>query len=492
MKKTLISIIFLQLFFVKFSFSQRENTYQAEASTVLGTETTPFWMRANKYGLVPTKGNNLILSAGTYSDYQKTTKKINWGYGLNLGAFVGTENKFIIQEAYFKAKWKAFEFYVGRRKEIQGLVDTTLTSGSYIWSGNALPMPKVQIAIPEYTSLGGEGLVSIKGNYAHGWFESGRSDASGIFLHQKSGYFRIGKPSYKVKFYGGFNHQAQWGGSSKVLSIRKFESTFKDYLGVVSGKSNVGNDTTGLDPNNAGNRTGNHLGTLDLGFEINLKNSKLFIYRQSIFEDGSLFYLNNITDGLNGLSVSFKKNFNSNFKINKITIEYLNTFSQGGPEGSEALLASHRGQDNYFNNSQYLDGWSYKTTSIGSPFIMTNKEIGKEYNSLDQLFKNSFIQAYYIGIEGIGPKEIHFINKLSISKNWGSPGYRSSIKNQTSWSFLASKEFENRAIGLFQAYTEIGLDVGNLLSENFAIRIGIKKSWDNFPFNNHPSHKHNW
>ncbi|KAF4530856.1 hypothetical protein B566_EDAN018889, partial [Ephemera danica] len=59
-----------------------------------------------------------------------------------------------IQEAYAKAKWKAFELYAGRRKEIQGLVDTTLTSGSYIWSGNTLPMPKIDLSIQNYTSLG--------------------------------------------------------------------------------------------------------------------------------------------------------------------------------------------------------------------------------------------------------------------------------------------------------------------------------------------------
>jgi hypothetical protein len=355
---------FLLISFVSFStFAQRESSYHAEASTIVGTEQTPFWMRANKYGMVSTKGNTAVFSIGTKSDYQETKSKINWGYGANVGAFAGSENKFIIQEAYVKAKWKAVEFYAGRRKEIQGLVDTSLTSGSYIWSGNALPMPKVQIAIPNYSPLGSNGLIAVKGNYAHGWFDNGRADASGVFLHQKSFYGRIGKPNWKMKVYGGFNHQVQWGGTAKYKDdyltnpTGKFGSSFKDYLAVISGKSNVKSDTsTTATSFDAENRTGNHLGSIDIGLELNYPKFNLFIYRQNIFEDGSLFYLNNITDGLNGLSISLKNQISENVSISKITFEFLNTISQGGLGGSTALLASQRGQDQYFNNGQYRDG----------------------------------------------------------------------------------------------------------------------------------------
>ena len=62
-------------------------------------------------------------------------------------------DQFLIPVAYIKAKFGAFEIYAGRRKEIFGLVDSTLSSGSYIWSGNALPMPKIQISTPNFVSL---------------------------------------------------------------------------------------------------------------------------------------------------------------------------------------------------------------------------------------------------------------------------------------------------------------------------------------------------
>ena len=85
----------------------------------------------------------LRLNASLNSNYRVTDStgyrpKFDWGYGLNTVVNVGSENQLILPEAYVKGRLGAFELYVGRRKEIIGLVDTLLTSGSYIWSGNTL------------------------------------------------------------------------------------------------------------------------------------------------------------------------------------------------------------------------------------------------------------------------------------------------------------------------------------------------------------------
>ena len=58
-----------------------------------------------------------------------------------------------------------------------------------------------------------------------------------------------------------------------------------------------GGDTATYGLNDGWNRLGNHLGTVDLGMEVELAMGKLFMYRQSIYEDGSLYYGNNITTG---------------------------------------------------------------------------------------------------------------------------------------------------------------------------------------------------
>lgn len=60
----------------------------------------------------------------------------------------------IVPEAYLKARWGIFELSGGRRREIVGLLDTTLSTGSYAWSGNALPIPKIQLEIRDYAPIG--------------------------------------------------------------------------------------------------------------------------------------------------------------------------------------------------------------------------------------------------------------------------------------------------------------------------------------------------
>jgi Capsule assembly protein Wzi len=490
--KFITTILLLSLFISQFSFGQRENKYTLESSAVIGTDQTPFWMRANKFGKVPTKGQTLATFAGVKSDFQNPKSKIDWGYGLNVGGFVGMQNKFIIQQAFIKAKWRAFEIYAGRREEIQGLVDTTLTSGSYIWSGNALPMSKVDIGIRDFTPIGSSGIFSIKGNYSHGWFYQNRNDTKGVFLHQKSFYFKIGMPNYKFKFIGGFNHQAQWGRQQLSGNSRKIESSFKDYLNVIMGKSNVGEDTTGLDPNSAGNRTGNHLGSLDIGLEFKLPKAQIFIYRQSIFEDGSLFYLNNISDGLHGISIYLDKSEKKIINITKINFEFLSTLSQGGLLGSAGgIPASRRGRDNYFNNGDYPEGWSYQQTSIGTPFILSKGQYYKSH-SLPQnhlFFTNNRVEAYTISFQGNALNQINFTCRFSFSKNWGNYSFGFSEKvNQSSLFVQLNKDFIN-FLGGINIYGNIAGDFGDLLDSNGAIQIGVKKSMNYLPFF-HTTHKH--
>lgn len=92
--------------------------------------------------------------------------------------------------------------------------------------------------------------------------------------------------------------------------ISSFGSDISTYFNVVTGLSmgRLGswNSQRGVPANEAGNRTGNHLGTVDVGAEINTYWCNFLIYRQNIYEDGSLFYLNNISDGLSGISFTLK------------------------------------------------------------------------------------------------------------------------------------------------------------------------------------------
>ncbi len=496
-----LSFIISFLFQIHCSFSQRENTYHIESAAIIGTEQTPFWMRANQWGAVPTKGQTLSIFTGVKSDYFQNKKPIQIGYGLNLGGFVGLENKAIIQEGYVKAKWKVFEAYAGRRKEIVGLVDSTISSGSYIWSGNALPLPKIEISIPEYTSFRKNGFFALKGNFAHGWYINGRNDATKAKLHQKSLYFRLGSPSFKMKLYAGFNHQAQWGGYSNYIDTlssikigQNFGNSFTNYLAVVTGRSSIINNNNTALANDSLNRVGNHLGSLDVGIGLEFNKVKVLAYRQSLFEDGSLFYLNNITDGLHGLSFNFPKLSFGPLQIKKVVVEYLNTLSQGGPFNDNPNVPSFRGNDNYFNNGVMRDGWTYHQTSMGSTFILGKSEIIQNYFKEPELFiVNNRIQAFYLGMYATVLRNVNILSRYSYSKNWGNYGSLAylNIKTQNSFSITADKPINS--INGFHVKAQFSFDYGDIYNGNFAFGLGLVKTWGYFPLSTlHPTHRHSF
>jgi hypothetical protein len=467
-----------------------------ELGTIISTSgETPFWMRSNQYGIVPFTAPSALFRARISSGYKKYTSKeskikankFDWGYGLEIAGNLspknnldpdnrGPENKILFPEAYIKAKFGAFEIYAGRRREIVGLVDTALTSGSYIWSGNALPMPKIQISNPDYVPLGfTKGFISFKGSYAHGWFENNRTDVKNFYLHQKTLYLKIGKPNGKFHIYGGFNHQVQWGGELKYPDPNnisayngKVGSSFSDYVGVVTGRSLAAStDTIKVGKNDSGNRGGNHLGTLDIGFEIKTQKVDILCYRQNIYEDGSLFYLNNITDGLNGISVKFKNNQSKLFSIKKITFEFLNTLSQGGEGGADNTISRLRGRDSYFDNGVYQNGWSYSNQILGTIFINSP-------NLSIYPFENSKVQAYYIALQS-NCKQAIFILKLSYSDNFK---YRGEVKKEQ-YSALVKTivNIKNN----YQLQTQLGFDSRALFNDNISLGLSLKKTFDN-PF----------
>ena len=62
----------------------------------------------------------------------------DWGASFEGRANLGQGSNLILIEGYGKIRLSIFEFRAGRSKEIMGLCDTTLSSGSFSVSGNNL------------------------------------------------------------------------------------------------------------------------------------------------------------------------------------------------------------------------------------------------------------------------------------------------------------------------------------------------------------------
>ncbi|WP_128544480.1 capsule assembly Wzi family protein [Larkinella soli] len=472
---------------------------------------TPFWLRANQFGIVPGKAPYATMRVGIRQDYRyypvsdsapsRRADLFGWGYGVEAVGNVGPagQTQVILPEIYVRAKFSIFEVMGGRRREIAGLVDSTLSSGSYSWSGNSLPVPKIQISLPDYTPIGfTKGILSFRGNFAHGWFEGDRF-VRNSYLHQKSLYGRLGKPNWPIKLYGGFNHQVMWGGRTDQLTEGlakngRLPSRLQDFAYVVVGNSlgrilNV--DTTRYSTFDRENRVGNHLGTLDLGMEISTKKFSILLYRQSLYEDGSLFYFTNFDSGLQGLNYQKMKpaledglngiryrNLNparTGFRITGAALEFLFTKSQGGGTFNGAV----RGRDNYFNHAQFRDGWSYLGRGIGTPFITPLTEVRQGLSSYGY-FANNRVRVYHAGIQGAFAKNCVFRAKFSYSENYGT--YDQPFpKMMPQFSSMVSFEIPVEPSG-YLITVSAAADQGDLLPRSQAVFAGVRKTWDFYKY----------
>lgn len=449
--KTFLPFILLFIFSVS-SYGQQRSLQAYAEGRLYGTSNRqlPFWLRSNQFGIAPENNDRSPAAAlqtrlGAFVPYKKPfhSKGIDWAAGVEVVSNISTSPslnerldstyyssnfRLLFPEYYVKGKWRHFEISVGRQRRIYGLVgDTLMSSGSYLVSGNALPLPRIEFSTPGYWPLKfTRDLLSLNIQYAHGLYGNvPRAFVKNFYLHHLSLYVRLGRPGARVRLYGGFMHDAQWGGYAKDLKddngvysrFGHYASGWTPYWRVVTGSATHSNwDYNSMD---GGNRIGNHLGTIDVGAEVRLNHSNLFFYRQSIYDDGSLYFLINITDGLNGVAWRNEKPVADGFQIRRLTAEIMSTMSQGG-----SVLKKNnprlRGADDYFNHGQYRDGWAYQQHIMGTPFISLWKDINQSV-ALKKTYvvANNRVTAFYAGLQGQLRKGLQFETRHSFSKNVG-------------------------------------------------------------------------
>jgi len=356
----------------------------------------------------------------------KFVRQFDWESSIEGRFNLGQETNFTLIEGYLKAKLDIFQIKAGRSKDVMGLNgDTTLTSGNFSISGNALGIPNLELAIPEYyriPALGG--ILSFKGNLSHGWLGKievidtisentiSKVDRARTYFHQKSLYIRVGKEDWKINLYGGFNHQVFWGNEREIYGDNFDLSNTKTFWYVLSGKAY---GKAGIPKS----KIGNQLGSIDLGIDYNFENFSIQLYRQNFYDVGALAKLANIRDGLNGIVLRNKAKQNRNFNWNTIILEFLYTKNQAGEVWSKKTKS---GDENYYNNYFYINGWSYKKFGLGTPFISTRESTRTGLPSYpDNFFINNRVVAFHTGSK-TSYKEWSFITKLSFSKNYGTYG----------------------------------------------------------------------
>jgi hypothetical protein len=379
-------------------------TYQAHAQfadslrvtvgttgTVATKDYQPLWVVANRYGVLTDQRADFATHAGFSNEHIFTSQPATSdrpgaprqrGLYLQYGADVYNNNhfnSFFLAEGYVKLGYKHLQLRGGRYHEYTGELDQTLSSGSFGISGNALPMPKLDLAVVDYTPVPfTKGFVQFKGQFAHGWFTTA-NNIEGAYLHQKSLYIKVGREH--LSFYGGLTHFAQWGGT---FPSGKAPSRFKDYLRIVAGASGNNDDPVyHQGPIDIDNAVGNHLLIPDFGVILRNPRATFRLYTQTIFDKGVADTANlNQRDKLAGLKILSRDRLvgvsweqpKGSF-LQKIVLEGIYTKYQGGP-------VQYQGRDNYYNNGTYTMGWQYQSQILGTPLFI-NRERASHYN-LDQ------------------------------------------------------------------------------------------------------------
>ncbi len=388
--------------------------YQFETQAYGSTEQVPFWMRANAHGSVPLGGFSGSLIGQVRRDYDTTRRRlVDWGAGLEgrVNANAGGKADLLLIQGYAKVKLAMFEVRAGRWRSQSGLTDTLLTSGSFSLSGNALGIPQVQLAIPEFYPIPFTGdWLAIKGNFVHGWLgkmpiQSEKwVDEADTYYHQASLYGKIGRPGSKVRLYGGFNHGVFWGNERKIFGSTFTLSNWEAYQSVMFGKVW------------AQSKVGNHLGSLDVGIDFILNKTKWMLYRQFFYEVGALAYLGNTADGLTGISITRLGEPERSFRWKRFLIEFLYSKNQSGEVWSPSTPS---GAEHYYNHSLYASGWSYEGRALGNPLFTPKHEAqpGQSGYASDYFINNRIIALHFATILAWNSWE--FNGRLTLSRNYG-------------------------------------------------------------------------
>lgn len=416
--------------------AQSETSYKAETFGSLSTgDNTPFWMLHHNWGTVPLDANNFYIRGSVFHK-QVLNKDWSLDAGFDLaGSSPHSFGSVWIQQIYGELNWKAGRLSLGAKEDYTSLLNPYLSSGDFVSSNNARPIPEAKISIPEFIAIPYTNEnVYVKADFSVGRYFDGKYQedmakphntnyTTGVLSHHKSIYFRFGNIEENNRFQVaiGLDHRAQWGGTlykrvGSEYNIIKQPKGLDDFFKVVFAREG---SEKASDADKAF-VAGSHIGAYTLKSDYKLRNDdKLSFYWQHFFEDGSGMALKNFKDMLLGLE------YKTNRKqlISGAVFEYVFTKNQSGPiHFNTEMDEEHRhnqskgtGNDNYYNNVDYIQGPSNYGRTHGTALFLS-----PEYNKDGRLnFKSSRIFALHLGIEGYILPYLKYRALGTAGKSWG-------------------------------------------------------------------------
>lgn len=480
--------------------------YTAEVIANAGNGTfAPYYITANRHGVI-TQSKGMLLHAGAWRGMQ-TDRRFSYDFGVDIygGGTNSTDYSrwhaasdnyldgqwqknsqhpanFWLQQAYASLKYRCLYITAGMKDRSSYMLNSYLSSGDMIESGNARSIPQVRAGFIDYQNIPfTNGWVQIQGEVAYGvycqnnWLENHFDYFSGIMTknmlyNYKRLYFRT-NPSKPFSATFGGQSAVQFGGTS-------YKYTQGVFVSEDSHSHNLKSFWQALVPHSNGVEgyfEGQHIGSWDIKLRYRLRNNtEISAYVQNLWEDGTGMGKLNGWDGLWGLEYKApQKGW-----IDAAVIEYLQTTNQSGPlhwdpadvPGGTLNIGQATGSDNYYNNGFY-GAYANLGMAQGNPLLKSPLF----YTSGGILFQDNRVKALHIGLCGSPFKGITYRLLGGYRTSWGTYSVPRVNKLHTT-SFLAEATYTPQSLPALDLKGEIGLDHGTLYGNRVGVCLTVSYS----------------
>jgi hypothetical protein len=357
-------------------------------------EELPYWSHVNQDGRIDQYSANAL----NYIEW-KAKLYDNSVFDLNIGGSltsrVSESSTVFFDQAYVDLKISNFRIMGGRYIDPLALKEDELSTGSFMYSRNAIPIPKVAFATDGFVGVPGtNGIVRYNGLFAHGWFDNDRH-VKDAYLHEKYFYLSIKYAFFDVR--GGIVHNVQWGGVSD--SRGELPSGGQTFWEVITATGSSDENAPGGEQSNA---VGNSIAAYEFSLGLSFDDFDLNAYRLFYLEDKVSTRFRSPWDGIWGLSVKPK----DSKLIQNFIWEHINT------KRMDSYDWEPRGTASYYNNGIYRTGWTYQGRVIGNPMLLTD-------GTNERPIYNNIIIAHHLGVSGQLSKMINYKMLYTFSRNYG-------------------------------------------------------------------------
>lgn len=338
-----------------------------------GTQTA-YWLAAGQDGEIGSYPHAGHLRAGIVKPAGNPHRWFDYDGAIVLSGRFSRPTTGYFSRLYGHVRLYIFDLTVGITPYSFVVPDDDLSSGGLLFSRNAHPMPRISFGIDRYTAIPGLfGYAEVRAGITHMWQNDTTYIRRGKVHHKYIGVRLGGNLPVNIRYE--FHHAAQWGGYSPVYGdLGNNWNSFLTILLARQGESSIFNEKY--------NVQGNHISHQLLQVDAKGEGWIVSAYWQNIQEDGPISLIGttmNVRDGLWGLHVQQDRwPF-----INRLTYEFVNSADQSGPYHDKDGFI-YGGNDSYYENGVYQNGWTYWHRAIGNEWIL----------------RSSRMMGHYLGIGG--------------------------------------------------------------------------------------------